>query len=243
MLLAIIAMNSITRVEGIEVLIKKTSENNIKLEEMVSELKEQNESQQISLEKNEIELNELKDQTKALYNLLDVNNKQLQIQNVNEKSISVSDFYELEIIIQELNSLQGFVNSELFSDMSKRENVINYLNAINKQVYAGMGNKIVKLNDKIYSQWWLFHGQIKYRLWVLNGYVSNNEKYYGYRLKKSYANLENELISEEEDYIDGSKLFKNSSLVFYEKGIKPIFKLKEYINKHRKYFNTAFNRK
>lgn len=50
MLLAIIAMNSITRVEGIEVLIKKTSENNIKLEEMVSELKEQNESQQISLE-------------------------------------------------------------------------------------------------------------------------------------------------------------------------------------------------
>ncbi len=231
LLLAFITMNSITRVEGIEDLIKKTSENNTKLNQMVKELKKQNESQQISLEKSENELNELKFQTKALFDLLETNNNQLRLLNKREKSIDVSEFYKLQKILREIDGLEGVVTFQWYLNKSKREDIIVYFNQLISIIYQGTENIIIKQNDKIYSEWWGYSQRIKNSLYFLEGDHRTYEKVFNVKANRDYQT--------EEYYVGILKDLKKYSIYFIRNGVEPIRKHKQYRNLYEKYFKNA----
>lgn len=236
LIVAIYALNTITKVQGFENLLKKTSEN-------TNELKQQNSLQQNSIDNNSIGINELKHQTKTLLELQESNANQLDIQKNEDRSILIGDFLILKNLYWKLNSMKSIPDYRDFFVESNRKGTLQYLNDLKSIINEGINTKLLKMNDKIYSQWWFFENQIESTINTLNGtnMLIASEKYYNIQVPFEYSRNGKE-ISKNENDLETLISFEKYLKIFWKKGATPLLEIKEmryYYDSYQKLSNMG----
>lgn len=224
LVIAIVALSSITKVEGFGELLEKTSENSIKLNRMIEELKEQNLLQQTNIEDNKDELDEIKKQTKSLIDLQKTNDSQLEIQQKENISEQIGDYLILDHIYWEVYEFKSLIigYESIFINEKFREQTIQCLSDLKSIVFKGIDNKLLKMDNKIYSQWWAFYQQVDF---TLNSIRTDRGilKYYDIPLNVTYGNG----LTKSESELMILNQFKQYFNTFWIKGVQPILEMKE----------------
>lgn len=231
--ISIMALNGVTKVEGFQNLLKKTEQNATKLQEVTSQLKQQNSLQQYTIDKNEVELKETKIQSLALLKLLESEKEQLRINKKYEKSYSNFDFFHLTILHNKLTQLESLISGNEIVDYKYKHETVEFLKYIKDLVRSGTENNFLMQYDNLFSNWWLFYQQIESTIFLI---TNMEEPYKFYNLKpirKSYFN--DKLISEEEAYKLTMKSFSKYYFNFLQKGVFPLLQI-ELIKKTRSDF-------
>ena len=237
LIIAIIAIKSITKIEGFEDLLNRTAENNTQLTKVVSELQKQYEVQQLTLESYKVELNELKTQTKSLSNLQQSNNDQLSIQRNVEKSDIIRDALILGDICLKLQNYNFIPENAYFYHKSYRTGTIKYLTDLKSLIQRGLNTYLLKIHEDVYQKWVNFDTQIDFILMILTQEQENIiTKYYGIPMEFKNLTLDPSLppMTLEESTLSDLKDFKETSDRFFRDGREQTWSIKEvqyYMNK------------
>jgi len=232
--IALIALYSVTEVEGFKVLLKKTSENTQNLNVMITKLEKQNLLQQKNIDNNKLELNELKGQTKTLLDLQVSDANQLELHKKVDKSNLIGDYFILESLYFKIYDMKFIPNNGAFIDESYRKQTIQYLQDLKFIINQGINNSLLKMNDTIYSQWCVFYYQTENTIKSLNNELLI-KKYYDIPMQFEYS-LNGKIISKKEADMNTLEDFKGYLRTFWIKGVEPMFKIKEmqyYDNMYR----------
>jgi flagellar biosynthesis GTPase FlhF len=241
LIIALIALKSVTKVEGFRDLLNATSQNTIKLNQMVSGLEKQNSLQQANIDSIKIELNELRKQTKILIDLQKSNSAQLSIQKKVDKSNSIGDCKILEDLWEKLMYMRIDQENPFPIDKSFRKQTIKYLEDLNSLVSQGVDNNLLKMYDKIYSHWVYFNSQIEFTIKSLND-ENPYTKYFGILIPiERYEG--NKPITKEESDISDLKVLTEWTKRFWKKGVEPMMNTNEirtYIHNNITNYNKVF---
>jgi|AntAceMinimDraft_9_1070365.scaffolds.fasta_scaffold06660_3 hypothetical protein len=165
-------------------------------------------------------------------------NNQLSFQKEENKSNLIGDYLILEDLYFEIEQLRHIPENKVFFENSYKENTIQYLKDLKHIVTQGVDNNLLKLNNEIYSQWWVFYKQIDFTINILNGEILLT-KYYNIPVDRGFAL--NGIPVNKNDF-DKNTLgnFKNYLRTFWVKGVEPILEIKE-IKDYGEMYNELSN--
>ena len=162
---------------------------------------------------------------------------QLYLQKKEDRSNLIGDYLILENLYFKLTDLRSIPDNRVFIEKSYREQTIQYLNDLKSIVNQGVNNNLLKMNDEIYSQWWVFYKQIDFTINSLNDEILLN-KYYGIPIKREFASNGIPINKNEFD-INTLENFKNYLRTFWIKGVENLLEMKEIQNYREKYNNLS----
>lgn len=231
LVIACIALKSITKVEGFKDLLYKTSENTLRLDSLITEQKLQDSLQQI-------ELNELIAQSKTLLELQKSNANQLDLQRKEDKSNLINDYLILKNSYKELLNLSRFPEDSILYNPTYREQTIKYLQDFKSIIYGGINTSLLKMHDEIYSRWCFFSEQIDGIINQLNNSEYPKLRYYNIPLKIVYI-VDGQIIDENEHDVITLKDFKRYFNSFWKNGVEPMLQVKEMKYYENKYLELS----
>ncbi|MFA4851353.1 MAG: hypothetical protein WC868_08275 [Bacteroidales bacterium] len=169
----------------------------------------------------------------------------MDLQKKEDRSNLIGDYLILESIywkIADLKIIPVLYNS-VFINESYREQTIQYLQDLKSLINEGITTKLLKMNDKIYSQWWVFSQQIDHTINNLNDTASLNplKKYYNIPVRIGWT-LNGKILSKKEHDLETLEAFKDYLRTFWIKGATPMIEIKEmqyYRNKYIKLSNCG----
>ncbi len=162
---------------------------------------------------------------------------QLQYQKKENNSNLIGDYLILEKLFFEIQQLRNIPENSIFFENAYKEQTIQYLKDLKDIVNQGVNNDLLKMNSKIYSQWWVFYGQIDFTINMLNDEILLT-KYYNIPVNREF--ILNGLPVDKKDF-DMKTLedFKNYFKTFWIKGVENLFTIKEIKNYSEMYFDLS----
>ncbi|MDP2684501.1 MAG: hypothetical protein Q8P20_05615 [bacterium] len=173
----------------------------------------------------------------AIIALVLVNN-QLSFQKEENKSNLIGDYLILEDLYFKIEKFRHVPESTFFFENSHQEQTIQYLKDLKHIVNQGVNNSLLKMNNEIYSQWWVFYKQIDFTINTLN-YEILLTKYYNIPIDSGFA-LNGIPVNKNDFDKNTLESFKNYLKTFWIKGVKDLLEIKE-IKEYRDLYNDLSN--
>ncbi len=162
---------------------------------------------------------------------------QLQFQKKENNSNLIGDYLILEKLFFEIQQLRNIPENSIFFENAYKEQTIQYLKDLKNIVNQGVNNDLLKMNNKIYSQWWVFYGQIDFTINMLNDEILLT-KYYNIPINSTFT-LKGLPVDKKDFDMKTLESFKNYFKTFWIKGVKNLLTIKEMKNYREMYLDLS----
>jgi len=163
---------------------------------------------------------------------------QLNLQKKENRSNLIGDYLILEKLFFEIEQLRHIPENRVFFENAHKEQTIQYLKDLKHIVNQGVNNNLLKMNNKIYSRWWVFYKQVDFTINTLSDEILIT-KYYNISVNRGFA-LYGVPVNKNDFDMETLEDFKNYLKTFWIKGVENLLDIKE-IKNYREMYNDLSN--